>query len=136
MAPGRLTLRSLSVSLLSTAVDAGLFCLCTLLLAGGRALLVARWVCGALGAVSNFTLNRRFAFQGCGGGLWSQAGRYAVTALSAVSLATLTWWLLRLVTGGDPRLLHLVSLALVWVCFTYPLLRGWVFRVARPAAWR
>ncbi len=27
-----------------------------------------------------------------------------------------------------------VSLALVWVCFTYPLLRGWVFRAARPAA--
>lgn len=132
MAPGRLTLRSLSVSLISTALDAGLFFLCTLLVAGGTALLIARWVCGALGAASNFALNRRFAFRARGGGWWGQAGRYAVIAFSAVSLATLAWWLLRLITGGDPRLLHLVSLALVWVCFTYPLLRGWVFKAARP----
>lgn len=139
MAPGRLTLRSLLASLASTAVDAGLFCLCTLLLAGGTALLAARWACGAIGAVSNFTLNRCWVFRarfGRTNGIWGQAGRYAVTALSAVSLATLAWWLLRRIIGGDPRLLHILSLALVWVCFTYPLLRGWVFRAGKPAAGR
>jgi putative flippase GtrA len=132
MAPGRLKLRSLSVSLASTAVDAGLFCLCTLLLAGGTALLIARWVCGAFGAVSNFVLNRCWAFRERRANLWRQAGRYALTALLAVSLASGVWWLLRLATGWDPRLLHLGSLALVWLSFTFPLMRRWVFRSVTP----
>jgi putative flippase GtrA len=124
-------------SLASTAVDAGLFCLCTLLVAGGTALLVARGACGAIGAVSNFMLNRCWVFRARSGrtdGIWGQAGRYAVTALAAVSLATLVWWLLRRTLGGDPRLLNLFSLALVWLCFTLPMQRAWVWRRRQPDA--
>ena len=38
-------------------------------------------------------------------------------------------------TGGGryrfiPRLVHLASMALVWLGFTYPMLRGWVFAKA------
>lgn len=123
----RLRQRSLAVSLATTALDAGLFALGTLFLVG-PALLALRWLSGAVGAVANFSLNRAWAFRGLGGHAARQAGRYAVTALAAVTLATLAWWALRAVTGWDPRLLHLVSLAGVWLVFTYPVLRAWVFR--------
>jgi putative flippase GtrA len=119
-------LRSLGVSLATTALDAGLFALCTLFFAGGAALLAARWLCGALGAVANFSLNRAWAFHTTGGVL-GQAGRYALTSLAAITLATLVWWLLRLATGWDPRALHLLSLGLIWLGFTFPVMRRWVF---------
>ncbi len=120
-------LRCLGVSLLTTALDAGLFALCLLTLAG-RTLLVARWVCGAVGAVANFALNRGWTFDaGRAGTGRRQLCRYALTAAAAVTLATAIWWLLGLCCGWDPRLLHLLSMALVWVGFTYPLLRRWVF---------
>jgi putative flippase GtrA len=119
--------RSLSVSLATTALDAGLFALCTLVLVGPL-LVLARWLCGALGAASNFLLNRVWAFGARRGRLWAQGLRYAATALVAVTLATALWWLLLQLTGWDPRLLHPLSLALVWLGFTFPTLRRWVFR--------
>jgi putative flippase GtrA len=109
----------------TTVIDAGLFALCTLVLAG-TALVAARWTCGAIGAVANFALNRAWAFRARNGSPGPQAARYGLTAFAAVSLATLAWWLLREATGWDPRLLHLMSMAVVWVAFTYPLLRSWV----------
>jgi putative flippase GtrA len=127
--------RSLSVSLLTTALDAGLFALCTLVLVGPL-LVLARWLCGALGAASNFLLNRVWAFGTRRGRLWAQALRYAATAVVAVTLATALWWLLLRLTGWDPRLLHPLSLALVWLGFTFPALRGWVFRQRRAAVRR
>lgn len=123
----RLRRRALGVSLATTLLDAGLFALCTLLFAGGAALLAARWLCGAVGAVANFSLNRAWAFDADGQGLLGQVGRYAVTSLAAISLATAVWWLLRLTTGWDPRALHLLSLGLIWVAFTFPVMRRWVF---------
>jgi putative flippase GtrA len=123
-------IRSLAVSLLSTALDFGLFALCTFLTAGLTALAVARWVTGALGAGCNFALNRAWAFKSTDSGVWGQAWRYALAAVSAVSIATLLWIFIHSATGWDPRLVHLVSMALVWLGFTYPLLRGWVFAKA------
>ena len=125
MSRGRL--RSLAVSLVTTGLDAGLFALCTLTLMGPL-LVVARWCTGAVGAGANFALNRVWAFRVRRGGVARQLLRYAVTSAVAVSLATAIWWLLARVTPWDPRLLHLVSLALVWLAFTFPMLRGWVFR--------
>ena len=119
--------RSLGVSLVTTALDAGLFALCTVFFAGGVALLAARWLCGALGAVANFSLNRAWAFHSGGGSVLGQAGRYALTSLVAITLATVVWWLLRLATGWDPRALHLLSLGLIWLGFTFPVMRRWVF---------
>ncbi len=126
-----LRVRSLAVSLASTVLDAGLFAVCTLFWAGGVALLIARWVCGALGAAGNFSLNRAWAFGARRQGLFSQAARYTLTAVISVSLATGLWWLLVRLTGWDPRLIHLLSLGLVWLGFTFPLLRSWVFASQR-----
>lgn len=119
--------RAALTSVASTVVDAGTFSLLTLFLVG-PALLVARWSCGALGAVTNFGLNRAFAFGARDHPLGPQALRYGVTAAVAISTATLLWWSLRRITGADPRLLHLCSLAIAWLLVTFPLLRGWVFR--------
>lgn len=123
-------LRSLAASLLSTGLDFGLFALCTFLLAGFTALAAARWITGALGALCNFALNRVWAFKSTGGSVFGQAWRYTLAAVSAVSMATLLWVLIHSLTGWDPRLVHLFSMALVWLGFTYPLLRGWVFAKA------
>ena len=120
--------RSLLVSLLTTLIDLGLFSLLTLVVAGTGALIAARGLSGAIGAASNFALNRLVAFRSNGEGLVGQIGRYAVTALASVTLATVAFALLRGATGLDPRLLHPASLALVWLIFTYPMLRGFVFR--------
>lgn len=123
----RLRQRSLAVSLATTALDAGLFALGAPFLAG-PALVALRWLSGAAGAAANFSLHRAWVFRGPGGSVVRQAGRYAATALAAVTLATLIWWMLRVATGWDPRLLHLASLAAVWFVFTFPMLRVWVFR--------
>jgi putative flippase GtrA len=123
---GRARLRSLAVSLATTALDAGLFALCALTLVG-KSLLVARWVCGAVGALANFLLNRGWAFRCREAGVAAAAGRYAVTALAAVSIATGLFWGLTALLAWDPRALHLLSMAAVWLTFTYPLLRRWVF---------
>lgn len=122
--------RAAMTSVASTFVDAGLFSLLTLFLVG-PALLVARWSCGALGAVTNFTLNRTFAFRVTHRPLGPQALRYGATALLAITTATLLWWGMRRFTGADPRILHLCSLALAWLLVTFPMLRGWVFRTDR-----
>lgn len=118
--------RSLCASLVSTSVDAGLFALASLVLAG-IALVAARWSAGVLGALANFGLNRLWAFGAQGDSFGRQAARYGVTAILAVSLATALWWVLARTTPIDVRLLHLVSLAAVWLAFTFPLLRRWVF---------
>ena len=60
-------------------------------------------------------------------------GRFALIALSAVCLATAVWWVVYTLTGWDPRLVHLASMGLVWLSFTFPLLRNWVFRVGTAA---
>ena len=122
-----LRLRSLAVSLVTTLIDLGLFTLCKLIVIGS-ALTWVRWLSGAVGAVCNFLLNRRWAFGALEGRATRQAVRYGLTALCAVSLATAIFALGRLLTPWDPRLLHLLSLGLVWLGFTFPMLRGWVFR--------
>ena len=122
-------LRSAAVSCATTVLDAGLFMICALLLSG-PALLLARWLCGGVGALSNFALNRAWAFRERRGGAGGQLGRYALMAAAAVTLATALWWGLCRGVGLGPRLAHITSMALVWCGFTLPLLRGWVFRAS------
>ncbi len=131
--------RSVVSSVASTAIDVGLFALATLTL-GGLALVAARWISGAVGAVTNFALNRRWAFADPKSskdekqaGLAAQSGRYAIVALLSVTLGTGLWWILRALTSADPRLLQLVSMAVVWLLVSYPLMRRWVFARPSPA---
>ena len=123
-------LRSLLVGLGSAALDVVLFALCTLFWTGGAALVVARWACAAASAVGNFCANRIWAFDARQTRLSSQLARYALAAGVGISLSTFVWWLLMGLLALDPRLTHLLSLALVWILFTFPILRAWVFKPA------
>lgn len=121
--------RSLATSVVTAALDLGLFLLLALLLSG-TLVVVARWISGAAGALSNFVINRRWAFAARGardGKARDQLARYAFVALGAVTLATFVFALLKTRTHLDLRIAHLASMALVWAAFTYPLLRVWVF---------
>ncbi len=128
--------RSVSVSVASTTLDFGIFALASFFVIG-PALVLARWLAGAVGAVANFTLNRRWAFASGRPGerrtrspLGAEAGRYTLLALGSITLATSIWWFLSRLTPLNPRVLHPISMALVWILFSYPLLRRWVFRDA------
>ena len=120
-------LRSLLTSIGTTVIDAGLFALCTVVLSAAL-LPVARWSCGAAGAVANFLLNRHWAFAARRRRPpRPQVVRYALTAALSLTLATALWCGLRSLLAWDPRMLHLLSMALVWPAVTFPLLRYWVF---------
>lgn len=121
--------KSVLTSLGTSALDVGLFALASTFV-GGLALLLARWLTSAVGALANFAINRRWAFAASDAEhakLSRQAARYGCVALVSITLGTASWWLMRQLTPWDPRLLHVLSLALVWLVFTFPALRGWVF---------
>lgn len=126
----------MAAGLLTGSAEIAVFALCTVLIAGGSALVVARWVCGLVGGVGNFLLNRLWAFGAARAPARGQVARFAATALTAVSLATACWYVLYTLTGWDPRLVHVASIVIVWMTFTYPVLRGWVFRPADCGAGR
>ena len=126
----RLLRRSLAVSVITTALDVALFALCTVTLAKHH-LTAARAACALVGALANFALNRAWAFRHWYSGPASRLGRYAVTALTAVVIGTALWHLLWHTTHADPRLLQLISMALIWALFTFPMFRAWVFRPDR-----
>lgn len=120
--------RSLLVSVATTALDLTAFAICVAFAHGAwMTLVIARWMCAVLGAGCNFALNRKLAFRDHAGSASDQLKRYAIVALGAVTLATCVWSMLRVMTGLDARLLHPLSAAIVWLVFTYPLLRRWVF---------
>ena len=119
-----------SSSAVTASMEITLFAAAALLVVG-QWLLVARWLVGASGAVLNFLLNRAWAFSRRGEAWGKQAWRYTVTAALAVTLGTIVWWMLVRATPVDPRVLHPVSMVSVWLSFTYPTMRSWVF--AAPA---
>lgn len=131
--PSTTFLRSLVVSGFTTALELSLFGLGFAFgaAAGGR-LVLLRWGAGLVGAVANFALNRNLVFAPASKvgtkTRHSSAIRYAVTALTAVTLSTILWETLVALTRLDVRLLHPVSMAVVWLIFTFPTMKRWVFR--------
>ncbi len=122
--------RSLCGSLATGSLELALFAACTLVLPAKR-LVVARWAVGAFGSSLNYVVNRRWAFGRRDDRKRAQGVRFALTTLTSITLATAAW--ARIAgTGLDPRLAHVLSVALVWPLFTFPMMRRWVFR-ATPA---
>ena len=120
--------RSLTASLITAGTELVVFAACAALL-GGKALLAARWLVGASGSSANFVINRRWAFARRDTPKRQQGTRFALATVAAVSLATAAWaGLVHL--GVDPRVAHVGSMAGVWLVFTYPLMKTWVFRPA------
>ena len=125
--------RSLLVSLLTASLELMVFCGCSVLMAQ-RTLVAARWLVGAGGATVNFVLNRRWAFGRRDVSSRRQGLRYAVTAFSTVCLGTFIWWLGLISTHWDPRVLHMLSMIIVWLTFTYPMFKRWVFQTPASVA--
>ncbi len=123
--------KSILVSILTAGSEVILFGIASALMVG-PILLALRWMLGATGAVANFTLNRRWAFETDEQTNTAAQGlRFAVTALCGVSMSTALWWAVVQQTGWDPRVVHLVTMISVWFVFTYPMFKLWVFRCER-----
>ncbi len=92
----------------------------------GRALIAARWLIGATGALANYGVNRRWAFANRDAPKREQGLRYGLTAFGAVCIGTALFAVL-CAFEVDARLAHVVSMSLVWLGFTYPTMKRWVF---------
>ena len=118
--------KSLLVSILTAGCEIIVFGLFASILFGPL-LIAARWMVGATGATANFVLNRRWAFETRDQSASQQATRYVATATLGVSLATFLWWIIVQSTGWNPRAVHVGSMMAVWLGFTYPMFKLWVF---------
>jgi putative flippase GtrA len=87
---------------------------------------------GALfGAVTNFSLNRHWAFVATEGRLSAQVVRYAVVSgLTFLGLRTALWLLIDVMVI-DARLAWLPAKVAAFLAVSYPLQRWWVFRGVR-----
>lgn len=120
--------KSLSVSILTSLLDLSIFTLASLLFIG-PALVFSRVFSSTIGALSNFFLNQRWAFKHRVRRKTSaELGKYALTALGAISLGTLIFCLFIQIFPTYPKTIHIVSLALVWLSYSYPMMKGWVFK--------
>ena len=117
--------RSILTSLFTTALDFGA-------LTGAVELLhvnyvLATWMGTVVGSLSNFAINKRWAFHGSPLGLRHQFPRFVLVQAGASALHTLGVWLLTRF-GGLPYLgSKSVIAALVALGWNYPLNRYFVF---------
>lgn len=119
--------KSILVSIVTAGCEVIAFCICSVLIAG-PVLMAARWLLGVTGAVANFTLNRRWAFaESRAHDATAQGLRYALTVGAGVTLATLLWWAVVSLTDWNTRVVHVVTMMAVWLSFTYPMFKVWVF---------
>ena len=119
--------KSIAVSLFTAGLELLALKACTVALMG-PILLVMRWLVGAVGASLNYLLNRRWAFRARHESSTTQGARYAIIAVSGVTLGTITWWFaLKMTTLSSPGA-HVLSMVAVWLLFSYPMFKHWVFR--------
>jgi putative flippase GtrA len=126
-------LRSATTSLFTSALDFAV-------LIGSVELLhvnyvFATWLGTVVGSLSNFTINKHWAFKGSSITLPHQLARFALVQTGASTLQTLGVWLLTRFGGLPYQLSKLIVAAAVAVAWNYPMNRGVVFFRARsPAA--
>lgn len=129
----QLRARSALVSVLTAGLETGLLFVAAAFIAGPT-LVVLRWIGGVVGAGANYTLNRFWAFDPSREADRAQVVRFAVTALSSVTVSTTVWAILCACTGAHPCVLHPLTMMGVWMVFTFPLLKRWVFPTPQPGA--
>lgn len=133
MSASRTGVRSLLASVGTGGLEIAVFAICAAVLPG-RTLILARWLVGASGSTANYFVNRRWAFAARDAAKRQQGWRFAVATLAAITLATVLWTVI-VELGLDPRVAHVASMGGVWLVFTYPVMKRWVFS-ARSAAYR
>jgi putative flippase GtrA len=121
--------RSVITSLLTSVLDFGVLMGAVEL--GHVHYVFATWMGTVVGSISNFTINKHWAFKGSPLTLPNQFGRFVLVQAGASGWQTLGVWLLTRF-GGLPyqvsKLIVAVTVALAW---NYPMNRGVVF--SRPA---
>lgn len=119
-------------SLFTTALDFGTLVLLVEKLGVGYVL--ATWVGTVVGSLSNFLINKHWAFEVGPGHLGPQAARFLVVQSGASGLHTLGVWLFTRFAGLPYPASKTVVAALVYLGWNYPLNRLFVFRSSPPAA--
>jgi putative flippase GtrA len=118
--------RSLLTSLLTTALDFGALIGLTEL--AGVNYVLATWIGTIVGALSNFAINKLWAFYARGMPVMPAIARFVLVQAVASGLHTVGVWLLTRFAGLAYPVSKLVVAATVYLSWNYPLNRWFVFR--------
>lgn len=88
---------------------------------------LAALVGAAAGGVTNFTINRLWAFRSTDKGLLSQGAQYALGSLLTLVVLEAVLWVLVDRVGLDQRVAWLPAKIVAWGAFSYPFQRFFVF---------
>jgi len=124
----RLFSRSVLTSLFTSALD--FLTLLLLVEKCGVNYVWATWLGTIVGSLSNFTINKLWAFDAGRAGLAPQFGRFLMVQTGASGLQTLGVWLFTRFVGLPYEASKLVMAVLVYLGWNFPLNRFFVFRAA------
>jgi putative flippase GtrA len=122
-------IRSVLTSLLTSALDFGVLSAAVEL--GHVNYVFATWLGTVVGSLSNFTINKHWAFKGSPLALPNQLARFVMVQAGSSGWQTLGVWLLTRFGGLPYQASKLIIAAVVALAWNYPLNRGVVF--SRPA---
>jgi putative flippase GtrA len=127
-------IRSVLTSLFTSALDFGVLTGAVEL--GGINYVFATWLGTVVGSLSNFTINKHWAFKGSSLTLPNQFARFVLVQAGSSAWQTLGVWLATRFGGLPYQVSKLVVAATVALAWNYPLNRGVVFsrKVQREAA--
>ena len=123
--------RSVLTSLLTTALDFGTLVGLTEL--AGVGYVLATWIGTVVGSLSNFAINKQWAFGARGSPAMPAFGRFVVVQAGASALHTVGVWLLTRFGRLPYPASKLVVATAVYLGWNYPLNRWFVFRAAAEA---
>ena len=125
-------IRSGLTSLLTTAFDFAVLTGCVELLHVNYVL--ATWLGTVVGSLSNFTINKHWAFKGSMVPLPHQLGRFVLVQAGSSGWNTLGVWLLTRYGGLQYQISKAIIAAVVAVAWNYPMNRVFVFARKHPTA--
>jgi putative flippase GtrA len=123
--------RSVLTSLLTTALDFGTLVGLTEL--AGLSYVLSTWVGTVVGSLTNFAINKRWAFSARSAPAIPALSRFVVVQIGASALHTGGVWLLTRFGRLPYPLSKLVVATAVYLGWNYPLNRWFVFRAAGEA---
>jgi len=125
LAPSPQFIRSGLTSLLTTVFDFAVLTGCVELLHVNYVL--ATWLGTVVGSLSNFTINKHWAFKGSAVPLPHQLGRFVLVQAGSSGWNTLGVWLVTRYGGMQYQVSKLIVAAAVAVAWNYPMNRLLVF---------
>jgi len=125
-------LRAAISSFVATLTDGAFYQMVLLatMRADRRSYAVAAVMGAVAGGITNFTINRRWAFRANGHPLWSQGARYAAGSFMTLLVLEATLWVIVDKLGFDARAAWFPAKFITWMVFSYPFQRLVVFRGA------